>query len=544
MTTRLLLRLTLFALLAVQVAWVLRAHGDRPFVYGLDDPYIHLTLARNLAMTGVLGVNPGEWSSASSSPAWTAMLAGFYLVTGDQLLAPLVLNLAIAAALVWWWAGFFLRAGYAPLVVLVGGLAFVFLVPLVPLAFTGMEHLLHLALVLALVVSTVRAAEGRTHPAWPIGLAAVATAVRYESLFVIAGLGFCLLVTRRWSLGLGLPAAGLGVAAVLGAVYVAHGESPLPNTFLVKALSALPGQSLISARRMRLAHNVLEAPGLVLLMIAAAGGVLSARQQGRRQTPPSPVPPLWSIGLGGFALAALLHLTLASTGWFFRYEAYLIGLGIVLLMWALAPVAPPAHSNNHPRAAVKCRPYPETAPRRQLGIGVVLLLCVLAILPGFRERAAAIAKVPAAMREVYQQQYQLARFVREYYNGVAVGLNDIGAVSYYSRAHIVDLVGLASYPLAVARARGPVTTERVDQFARTQGVQVAFVYPEWLHRGAPATWRLVGTWTTPGARVAVGGETIGFYALAEPPETLRWHLQEFAPRLPPGVSTSLHDNSH
>lgn len=544
MTTRILLRLALLALLAVQVAWILRDCGDRPFVYVLDDPYIHLTLARNLATTGILGVNPGQWSSASSSPAWTAMLAGLYLVAGDQLLAPLVLNLLLAAALVWWLVDFLLRAGYAPLTVAVLGVGFLFLVPLIPLAFTGMEHLLHLALVLALVISTVKAADGRTSPAWPIGLALVATAVRYESLFVIAGLAGFLLLTRHWRLGLGLVAAGLGVIALFAAVYVAHGESPLPNTFLVKALSTLPGESWLTARLLRLAHNALNAPGLSVLLVAAAGWAISARRQGRRQTPPLPVPPRWSLGLGGFALAALLHLTLASVGWFFRYEAYLIGLGIFLLMWALAPTAAPTPANSLCQAARKCHPYPGRTRNRQLQIGVVLLLAVLAVLPGFRERATAIAEVPAAMREVYHQQYQLARFVREYYNGAAVGLNDIGVVSYYTQARVVDLVGLASYPLAAARARGPVTAEMVDQFARAQGVQVALVYTDWLRRGPPASWRLVGTWTTPGARVAVGGETIGFYALAAPPEALRRQLQDFAPRLPPGVSTNLHGSSH
>ncbi len=518
MTTRLLLRLALLLLLTVQVWWVFHAFGDRPFVYALDDPYIHLTLARNLATTGLVGVNSGEWSSASSAPAWTVLLAGLYLLAGDQLLAPLVLNLAVAAGLIWWLTGFLLQRGYSPLVTLVLGLAFVFMVPVIPLAFTGMEHLLHLALVVALVLTCLAAVEQRTSLVWPLLLAAAATTVRYESLFVIAGLALFCLLQRRWALGLGLAAAGLAVVAAFGAVNVAHGESLLPNTFLVKALSAGPGHSLVAAKLGAFVSNVRQALALAMFLVIVGGVLFLRRHRASRSL---------TLPLGAFVVAGLLQLLLASVGWFYRYEAYLIGLGVVLLAKVYAPGPSP------PAAA--------PAPARPPSIPAALALLALSLALGFTfaERLTALREVPVARDEIYRQHYQMARFVHAYYNSATVALNDIGAVSYYTQARLVDLVGLGCYPIAAARSQGRMTPALLDQTARSQGARIALVYTNWLRGDWPEGWRLVGTWTTPDAGVAVGGEQIGFYALEEDPATLRRHLQQFAPTLPPGVEINL-----
>ena len=80
--------------LLVAVLW--RTGGV--FVYVLDDPAIHLTVARRLAFDGTWGVVAGDFQSASSSPLWTLMLAPTQWVArgtaGEAV--PLVLNVAAA----------------------------------------------------------------------------------------------------------------------------------------------------------------------------------------------------------------------------------------------------------------------------------------------------------------------------------------------------------------------------------------------------------------------------------------------------------------
>src|SRR5512134_316515 len=48
--------------------------------FSLDDSWIHLTYARNLAEHGEWAFRPGEQSAGSTSPLWTALLSiGFLL---------------------------------------------------------------------------------------------------------------------------------------------------------------------------------------------------------------------------------------------------------------------------------------------------------------------------------------------------------------------------------------------------------------------------------------------------------------------------------
>src|SRR5687768_3389495 len=83
------------------VVWLALRQTDGVLVYALDDPYIHMAIAKNLSENGTWGVNPGEFAGASSSPLWTLLLAGVYGVRGSADDAtPLVLNLLAAGGAV------------------------------------------------------------------------------------------------------------------------------------------------------------------------------------------------------------------------------------------------------------------------------------------------------------------------------------------------------------------------------------------------------------------------------------------------------------
>ena len=67
--------------------------NEGEFTYALDDTYIHLAVAKNLGAHGTWGINPGEFSSCTSSILWPLLLAlfGAAMPWGEQV--PLALNL-------------------------------------------------------------------------------------------------------------------------------------------------------------------------------------------------------------------------------------------------------------------------------------------------------------------------------------------------------------------------------------------------------------------------------------------------------------------
>jgi hypothetical protein len=161
-----------------------------------------------------------------------------------------------------------------------------------------------------------------------------------------------------------------------------------------------------------------------------------------------------------FLTCTLIHLDLARLGWLYRYEAYLVALGVFACAQALFALKPFISGKV---------PFPVIA---------TLLLCLA--WPVFQDRAfRSTPKMIAGSRNIYEQQYQLGQFVHRFYDSSTVVLHDIGAVAFLSDAAIVDVFGLADHQVAVARLKGYYNPDWPRTYARKKGADVAFVYPEW-----------------------------------------------------------------
>ena len=79
---------------------VSRSRTTGHFFYPLDDTYITMAIARNLADNGTWGPVAHEFSSCASSPFWVLALASVYRLFGPNEWAPLLLSLASGTALV------------------------------------------------------------------------------------------------------------------------------------------------------------------------------------------------------------------------------------------------------------------------------------------------------------------------------------------------------------------------------------------------------------------------------------------------------------
>lgn len=496
------------------LAAVATAPLEQGFTYALDDAYIHLAMARNLAEHGVWGVTRHGFSASSSSPLWTLLLAPTQALLPAPVLAPLALNLAFAFALVGVAARMLRRDGVpdrpamAVLTLLVVG------APLAPLVLSGMEHVGH-ALVMLMLLERgsawlVQDEPERRETLAVCALMTVAAGLRLESLALVPAAAAWLCLRGRPAHAALFATAGLWPVAAFGAWSMAHGWGFLPEPVILKA--ALPagaeGMARLEARLGVITSNLRNTYflGILVPMAAALGWEI------RRAWPAR------AVALAAFAYVAVLQVTLGRTGWFFRYEAYLAVSGLMLV----------ASTALSPRA----RDRLTSAVRPAVAWSVCALVVAFLLARGARSHV----DTPAACEEIHDQQRQMAGILGEAEGLERVAINDIGAVAYFTDLEIVDLVGLATREIGDLRRAGTFDREHVGALLAERGVDWVVGYPQWVGPLVPSDWIEVGHWRLSRRPVVVAGDTVTFYARdAEGAARLADRLRAYAPRLPATV---------
>src|SRR5205085_2532339 len=165
--------------------------------------------------------------------------------------------------------------------------------------------------------------------------------------------------------------------------------------------------------------------------------------------------------LGIWLITAFLHVHLAMTGWLFRYEAYLVWLLIVVSFLSLWQ-------------ALRDK---ELWTLRTVAFGVACAALVVGI--GYRSLKA-LRVTPIASQNIYQQQFQMAQFLRRYYPGETVVANDIGAITYFADIHLVDLFGLDGREIVQLKRRGEYNTLALEDLANRRRAKIAIAYADWM----------------------------------------------------------------
>lgn len=499
------------AFILATLAWlgVTAALAGGPFVYALDDPYINFALSRGLWQTGSLWINPAEPAAATSSPLWTLLFAPLAALNNTWVMVAgtSVVNWLAGVALVFL-AGLVLRAGgvEAPWR---RGLAlglYLLLLPVLILFAIGMEHLLHAAGCLALVVCCLRGeGDGALAPrgsALAAGLLAfLLPMIRYETAFILVGLGIALLLRRRWSLVGVLFVCSVAGAAVGALILKATSGTYLSLSVLTKAMGGAP-QSL--GGRVEHFLDTMQHP-LNLGLVILNGALLLRPAVGER-------PLLQGIGVT-FIMAMLLHGALAQFGWVERYEAYLLALGYLPVLCWLNGLVPE-------------RPGWPDALRLLAGL---LLAGALGIL--FFGKVKANLQAFLVPIGIHGQQVQIGRFLRTLPELPGpVAMNDIGAAAWVSERPILDMVGLASAQAAAAKQARNAGPRRLALIQERQ-VPFVIIYPAWFEEEFLAALRPVARWRTRPA-VIIGWE-VTFYATSPQWEgVLEERLRAFEPELP------------
>ncbi len=511
-------------------------------VYLLDDAYIHMAIAKNLSLHGVWGVTPYEFSSSSSSLLWTLLLAGCYWLFGVAEATPFILNLVFALLLLltlhWMLARQRIPRWYLFAVLLWTA----YVAPLPFLAFGGLEHVMHIFLTILFVLSAVPrlcdtgAAVTRRSPVALCIVTPLMVSARFEGLFLIAVIALLFALRRNWKMALAIVGLGILPVVVYALVSLSQGWSWLPNSVLLKGGfntlfdPLLSSDTSIADKIQTIVKffvrwpylRLVSSPGLLVVTLAS---LLLFVWRAMRVRQVMDAHQLWLIV---FLCTTTLHLQFAAIGRLYRYEGYLIVLG-------LAAIAAPARELFQTVAA-------KSNGERGYILRVVglIVLLVFALAPLASRGGRSTDSIPDATANIYQQQYQMGRFVERFYNEQAVALNDIGAVNFMSDVHCLDLVGLASRPVFQEKRHGPLSPQAIAHWIDSLNVRVAIVYDTWFDNGLkfPPSWIRVGQWHIR-HNVVCGSETVSFYA-TDSAETsyLAEHLRQFASELPVEVLQS------
>lgn len=493
----------------------------------LDDTYIHMAMAKNFSEHGVWGVTRYGFSSSSSSLLWTWLLSVCHSIFGLSEMIPFVLNLICAAGICIAAYIIFRRYELQKVFCFLALLGIIFFTPLISLIFTGLEHTLNVLITLLFVYSSAEViSKDKVRPveyAPVLLLAPLLTMVRFEGLFLLFVVGCLIALRKRPGLALLVGILGVLPIAVYGFISLSKGWYFLPNPVLLKGnrpdFSSF--KSIIHSLGYRSFGRILTT-GHIFLLVSGSLAIFSFRYREHKQ--------IWEksiIILLVFLATAFLHMQFAKVGLYYRYEAYLVCLGITAMVTSL-------------RSGLAGKP---AFNKQSIPLCVAFTLLILFFFAPFAFRGLAAVKGPAkAMRNIYEQQYQMGLFLKKFYQGKGVAANDIGAINYLADIKCLDLWGLASLEVGTAKKNGCYNSWLIERLARTHDVKCAIVYDHWFRTldigGIPPSWTAVGRWQI-FDNVRCAGDTVTFYAV-DPKEKdiLIDNLRRFSPSLPETVKES------
>ncbi len=443
--------------------------------FPLDDSWIHLHFARNLAEGAGFAFNPGAPVAGSTAPLWTLLLAAGAALAGPSL--AMVKSLGVAAAL---GAALVLRRAAvawetSPAAALVAAVALLWSGPVAWGALSGMEVTLA-----ALLVAGALWALARERLVWTAVAGALAALARPEAIVLLPLLALARRPTPR-RLALFAAIVALALLPFVAFCWATTG-TPLPSTAAAKVEGGLLGR-LVGVRE---AARVtwLERPGAFglewltwlwrthpLLPLALPAVVLAWRRAGS--------------ALGVVGLALLVHplamaLLAPYRGPGFQEGRYSIHLlPVALLLLAIATTARAGALGGHFGAP---HVFQRACDRLMPGAGWSALASSLARV--IYLAAALVALAPAADRyawgvqNINAMQVHLGRWVDAHTPRTAtLALNDVGAIAYLSRRPVLDLMGLVTPEIRAYRREGDAGVLR---FIALRCPDFVIIFPTWF----------------------------------------------------------------
>ncbi|MFC4686537.1 hypothetical protein ACFO4P_06260 [Epilithonimonas pallida] len=487
------------------------------YIYPLDDAYIHLSMAKNFAEFGTWGITQYEFSSTTSSPLFTFLLAVLIKIFGNWQYIPLVANSIAGIALILVFHRYLKQFSQSTYIVVLSSV--VLLMPLHLMIMTGMEHVFHTLVMVLVLLGFQKYLEDKTprHFSNLALLSIIAVGFRYESLFFVFFICIYLFFIKKdYVISVALGILALLPVLVYGYISIDNGSFFLPNSLILKGNT----NDGIVGFLTRVAGNAYRGISVLVLVLILLIQVFVKSKHQTTLTDKISKNAIPFVVFCGF----VVHLLFANFGWLIRYEAYLV----VIVLFAITPFINEVFNKN--------------ATNKILKFGTIFLLLVTFYI----RFGTMLEKQPTASKNIFDQQIQLADFLHQYYGNSKVIGNDIGAITYFNNIHLLDTYGLGSIEVAKLRKsdHGKFTDNKALQqyvydTAKNQNFDVALVFDEWVKM--PDYFSKVGTLTIQNNYMS-GGATVSFYSVQkENTQRLRNQLIQFSKETPKDVIIKIVD---
>ncbi len=388
--------------------------------FPLDDSWIHLTFARNLAEYGEWAFRPGVPSAGSTSPLWSALLSlGF--IFG---LAPYAWTYFLGLVALWAMGLLCeltarrLVSTYAPRLPWVG----IFIVlewHLLWAAMSGMETLLH-ALIVTLVLSALML-DSRRYLSLGL-LTGLSVWVRPDGLTLLGPLVLMVMFLEGDN-----PSRLRGLTRVFigfGSIFLFYllfnlliGDTPMPNTYYAKQAEYIGWQQQTIFKRLGdLTLQLLSGPYLILVIGTVSWTVRSIRSRAWG----SLLAIVWALG---YMFLYILRLPVYQHG---RYV--MPAMPALFLLGLLAMV-----EFSSSKKFARYHWFADTLWKA--GVGALSILFLFLGANTFAQDVAYIEQEMVAAAHWADQNLSA---------GKVIAAHDIGALGYFDEHPIIDLAGLVS----------------------------------------------------------------------------------------------------
>jgi len=444
-----------FFILPVIIIFLQILKKDHHFTYTLDDPYIHIELAKNIYY-GTYGINLSEMSAPSSSILWPFLLVPFGGTDFIQYI-PLILN-----------SIFLIISGFLLLKIfkfnnlakdLFFSMLFLYAFNIYGLVFNGLEHSLQILLVILICYYLLN----------------IQLITAYKKSLIIFFTALVLLPLVRYE--------GLAISIpVLVYLYFNHFKKPalISVTFLfliififslflyLNNLGYLP--SSIIAKTINTNESIIDNFKNNMKVYGWFFSLVFIVAMATWKNNKAIVLVLIST--------TLLHFLLGKYGWFSRYEIYYLVFASILMIYQLYQRCP--------------------------NIWYLPIFLITA----FPSLSSSTNQTAKASSNIYNQQFRMSEITKTLNAPIAV--NDLGLVALRSDQYILDLWGLGSIE-ALHYRKNPNDVTWIKKLMQKNNVHYVAVYDDWFPT-RPDNWLKAGELKLKQRKITPAYDTVTFYA--------------------------------